>query len=202
MQTTETQPQMMMTQPQMMMTQPKKIKIFRFKLCDEIMTIITQFSKIHQYDDRHTYKEAWHLWLINQRETVDNEIARLKQLGYTGDVEDKMFKAGRYYFREKVEDAGASAGASACTDADIKKRRDYVVMSADVIQAMDRHLAGMITNNNFSPANGFTNFCEQHIELLRTEITRLIQVNKTFTSDVLSTKIKKTYKNRYFKLKN
>ena len=38
-------------------------KIFRFNLSDDIMQRITQFAKIHQYDDRKNYKEAWNTWI-------------------------------------------------------------------------------------------------------------------------------------------
>ena len=38
--------------------------IFRYKLSDDLMALISQFAKIHQYDDRHSYKDAWeHQWL-------------------------------------------------------------------------------------------------------------------------------------------
>ena len=77
-------------------------KIFRYKLSDEIMTCISQFAKIHELDDRHTYKEAWTLWLAENEDEVEREIQRLQQLDYRGDILDKMFKAGRYYFREKL----------------------------------------------------------------------------------------------------
>ena len=76
-------------------------KIFRYKLSDNIMELITQFAKIHQYDDRHAYKEAWENYVNEKREIIDREVYRLSELNYKGDVMDKMFKAGRYYFRSK-----------------------------------------------------------------------------------------------------
>lgn len=176
------------------------VKVFRYKLCDEMMSLITQFAQVHQYDDRLTYKEAWQTWVIQQQNEIDAEKRRLKQLGYTGDVEDKMFKAGRYYFRGKVATETAEAKTAAVEEGNEKKPRDYVVMNPDIIQMMDRQLADMMTNNNFTPANGFIQFCQSHAGVLREEITRLIQQNKNITSTVLSTKIKKTYKNRYYML--
>ena len=79
------------------------ITIFRYKLSDETMSLLAKFSKGHQYDDRHAYKDAWELWLNENRDAVAREEMRLKKLGFHGDVIDKMFKAGRYYFREKKE---------------------------------------------------------------------------------------------------
>jgi hypothetical protein len=168
------------------------IKIFRYKLSDDIMNSITQFAKIHQFDDRHTYKEAWVDWLRAEEDSVEREVERLRQLDYKGDILDKMFKAGRYYFREKV-----------ALDVETKKtekekpKRDYIVMHPDIIEAMDNHLRGLIKEKNFKPALAYNQFCNGHVELIRKEIGRLAQ-NKTINGKELSTKFKKTYKNRYF----
>ena len=167
-------------------------KIFRYKLCDAIMANITQFAQKHQFDDRHTYKEAWTYWLAENQDMVEREVARLQQLAYKGDVIDKMFKAGRYYFREKVSPKQKQKEQEEPT-----KRRDYIVMSQDVIQAMDAHLQTLMKEKDFKPALAYTQFCEQHLALLRNEIGRL---GAYFTGEKLSAKFKKTYKNRYFGL--
>ena len=172
-------------------------KIFRFKLSDDIMLLVTQFAKMHQYDDRHSYKDAWQIWIKDQEEFIEREVSRLQLLGYKGDVLDKMFKAGRYYFREKT-----------IVDVKVvnkeKKKRDYIVMDSEVIQAMDAHLIGIMKEPNFKPAKGYTQFCEQQIDLLRREIIRLTQNNPdsvgAIDKEKLAEKIKKTYKNRYYML--
>ena len=196
------------------------LKIFRYKLSDNIMSLITQFAKIHQYDDRHSYKDAWlNQWLNDYGELVEREISRLEQLGYKGDVVDKMFKAGRYYFREKESlekkknkntseagddnNAGADASGADASEAgeereEEKPQRTYCVMNADVIKAMDKHLLSIMKEPKFKPANGYKQFCEQHMDILRQEIARLIQVDAMMTSEKMAEKIKKTYKNRYY----
>lgn len=170
-------------------------KIFRYKLSDAIMLTITQFAQTHQFDDRHTYKEAWTYWLAENQDMVEREVARLQQLAYKGDVIDKMFKAGRYYFREKVSPKQKQAQQK--EQEEPTKRRDYIVMSQDVIQAMDAHLQTLMKEKDFKPALAYTQFCEQHLALLRKEIGRL---GAYFTGEKLSAKFKKTYKNRYFGL--
>jgi hypothetical protein len=167
-------------------------KVFRFNLSEDIMQMITRFAKTHQYDDRHTYKEAWQNWSAMQQEILEREISRLKQLGYKGDVMDKMFKAGRYYFREKKTEQGNTAKETK------EEKREYIIMNQDVILAMDKHLNGIMKQPDFKPAKGYTQFCEQHIELLRREISRFKEEN--VPSDKIAEKIKKTYKNRYFML--
>ena len=41
---------------------------YRYKFSTEVMNEITAFSKIHQYDDRQTYKEAWNKWKEEQKD--------------------------------------------------------------------------------------------------------------------------------------
>jgi len=181
-------------------------KIFRYKLSNDILSIITQFSKIHQLDDRHSYKEAWEVWLNENKEYIADETDRLVAAGYKGDVEEKMYIAGRYYFREKVkikknkgevEVEGKGKKVSAVS----KKKREYIVMGKDFIKAIDVHLLTAMKQKGFKPAFAYKTFCEQHIELLRTEIRRLVNEEKhIFTDKDMNMKIKKTYKNRYFML--
>jgi len=182
-------------------------KIFRYKLSDDIMLDITQFAKIHQFDDRHMYKEAWVVWLSDHRDSVEREVARLTQLNYKGDSIDKMFKAGRYYFREKVQVPKVQETQVPKVQekqvpkeqkTQTKAKRDYIIMHPATIQAMDTHLRGLINATDFKPALAYSQFCEQHVELLRNEIKRLFAENETITKEKMVAKLKKTYKNRYF----
>lgn len=177
-------------------------KIFRYKLSNDILSIITQFAKIHQLDDRHSYKEAWEVWLNENKEYIADETDRLVAAGYKGDVEEKMYIAGRYYFREKVKikkNKGEVEGKK--VSAVSKKKREYIVMGKDFIKAIDVHLLTAMKQKGFKPAFAYKTFCEQHIELLRTEIRRLVNEEKhIFTDKDMNMKIKKTYKNRYFML--
>jgi hypothetical protein len=173
-------------------------KIFRYKLCDEIINLIGQFAKIHQLADRHMYKEAWAMWLTDHQDLVEREVARLQQLDYVGDILDKMFKAGRYYFREKkVAPVQAQQAPAAVQE---KKKRDYIVMDPLLIQAMDLHLKGQMQMQDFKPALAYVNFCAAHTDLLAKETARLLL--QTIDKAKITAKIKKTYKNRYFILEH
>ena len=68
------------------------VNIFRYKFTQEFMDELYQFSKIHQYDDRHGFKEAWTEWVEINEDTINAEIRRINELGYNGDIVDKMFK--------------------------------------------------------------------------------------------------------------
>ena len=38
------------------------LKIFRYKFTKEVTDMLTYFGKLHQYDCRNDYKEAWKDW--------------------------------------------------------------------------------------------------------------------------------------------
>jgi hypothetical protein len=157
--------------------------IFRFKFTPDFTSHLLSFAKLHQYDDRITYKEEWIRWTQNNDSLVDDECSRMKGLGYDGNVLDKMYKSGRYYFRKK-------------TTQEPKQRRKYVSIDKDVIEAMDYHILQNYGTPLFKPSASYEQFCHEYSQLLDEEYNRLITEN--LTRDDVNSKIKKTYKNRYF----
>ena len=162
------------------------INVFRFKFTQEIMDALFEFSKIHQYDGRKIFKESWSIWCDENEDLIQREKQRLRDLGYDGEVEDKMYKSARYYFRKKGTEKMAP-----------KVRRNYIGMSRDMLEAMDQHIYMGLMNDNFKPADGFDDFCAGHKELLKIEIEKMVSSGLTALKDV-QMKVKKTYKNRYF----
>ena len=75
--------------------------IYRYKFDELFLEDLISFAKIHQFDDRKTFKEEWKLWCESNEEFIEREENRLVSLGYKGDCKDKMFKSSRYYFRKK-----------------------------------------------------------------------------------------------------
>ena len=69
----------------------------------------------------------------------------------------------------------------------------------ELLDAMDQHIITNITKKEYKPSEGFVDFCDTNIELLKEEVTRLFEeegVEKD--AKIVEKKIKKTYKNRYF----
>ena len=162
------------------------VNIFRYKFNDEFTKPLYQFSKIHQYDHRKDFKEAWNNWIEENADLVSTEMKRLTELDYKGDILDKMFKSARYYFRKKSTEKK-----------DPKKRRSYVGIQSELLVAMDKHINANKRNDNYKPATGFDEFCKEYIEILKVEVTSLCKSGIT-DSEEIKNKIKKTYKNRYF----
>jgi len=162
------------------------VNIFRYKFTDEFTGELFKFSKIHQYDHRKDFKEAWNIWTEDNDDIVSEEVRRLTNLGYDGDILDKMFKSARYYFRKKSTEKKEPL-----------KRRDYIAIQRDLLDAMDDHIKSKINADDYKPSDGFDEFCKANIDLLKEEVNILCR--NGFTNSVeIKNKIKKTYKNRYF----
>lgn len=164
------------------------INIYRYKFTNEFTNELFKFSKVHQYDHRKDFKDAWKIWIEENENLVDGEVRRLSNLGYDGDILDKMFKSARYYFKKKSTEKKAPA-----------KRRIYVVSQRDLLDSMYEHIKTSINSGDFKPSDGFDNFCKQNVDILKEQVTMLCRAGLT-DSNKIKEKIKKTYNNRYFLL--
>ena len=158
--------------------------IFRFKFSTEFNNQLLSFSKLHQHDDRITYKDNWTIWLQSNDQMIDEESRRLREQGYDGNIIDKMYKSGRYYYRKKTPKQ------------EPKKRRKYIPIECDVIEQMDKHIADNADSPTFKPSSAFELFTNEFKDLIEEETNRLLE--KELSKEDIKLKFKKTYKNRYF----
>ena len=161
-------------------------QIYRFKFSTEFVAELTRFSKLHQHDKRKDYKEAWTLWSKTNDTIIQNECNRLNMLGYYGNIQDKMYKSSRYYFRKKPTQKNEP-----------RKRRKYISCEQDLLISMDNHISKNYKKPEFTPASSYDLFCESNKTGLTNEIKHMFADGIT-DKDFISSKIKKTYKNRYF----
>lgn len=162
------------------------INIYRYKFTDNFTQELYKFSKIHQYDHRKDFKEAWNIWTECNDDIVSVEVMRLTNLGYHGDILDKMFKSARYYFRKKSTEKKAPVA-----------RCQYIGVHKDLLDSMDKHIEMNIRNKEYKPSEAFNNYCSINKDILREEVTRLLKMGFKDSIEI-GNKIKKTYKNRYF----
>lgn len=231
------------------------IKTFRFEFSKPFIQELSRFSKVHQYDERHTYKKEWSAWKSDQAiaEIMEMEKRRLEENGYTGNIEEKMFKSGRYYFRKKSATTAATATPQAVEQEDEEdeedeyepatpttpttptttptaaaksQRKPYITMSKQCIKMMDAHITKHSTTPNFKPSSCYDNFYNENMASteMAAEIEKIIEkyenVRRTqqplnvnlnarnaaqtvedITNEIMD-KIKKTYKNRYYRFVN
>ena len=163
--------------------------IFRYKFSEELTEILSYFAKLHQHDDRHTFKEAWQVWTDENQEMILEEINRLKMNDYSGDILDKMYKSARYYYRKKSP-----------VKPEPKKRRPYISIDDSLLKLMDAHILENIHREGYQPKTGFLLFCEANLHILKETIQTIFSKGIT-DIQIIQHKIKKTYKNRYFMLK-
>ena len=163
-------------------------QIFRFKFTEQFMVDLNKFAKIHQYDDRKDFKEAWKTWIDENDDIIQEEVDRLNSLGYDGDILDKMFKSARYYFRKKSP-----------IKSEPKIRRQYISVNHALLDAMDVHIKSTIRGESYQPKSGFVSFCHDNETLLKETITNIINQGVN-DGELIQLKLKKTYKNRYFML--
>ena len=218
------------------------IKTFRFEFSKAFIQELSRFSKVHQYDERHTYKKEWAAWKSDPEiaEIMEMEKRRLEENGYAGDIDDKMFKSGRYYFRKKTatpaaaatpaeeelvaedDETPAATPTTPATPTAAKSRKAYITMSKQCIKMMDAHITKHSTTPNFKPSSCYDNFYNENMASaeMAAEIDKIIEkydnVRRTrepllnisaaqtvedITNEIMD-KIKKTYKNRYYRFVN
>lgn len=180
-----------------------KGRVLRFEFAVALIEQVTAFANVHQYDDRKTYKEAWTAWLAHDEiaAIMKTEVERLNALGYKGNVADKLFKSGRYYFRGKTNkgNKGNKGSDEELCDKELLCKK-YVLLNHQLLDEMDDHIDCGLRSADYTPAGGFADFCNANAqsELYRSEVARLSELMPT--GDAVHDKLKKTYKNRYFML--
>ena len=158
--------------------------IYRYKLSQEVIDIISAFGKLYEDLPNKEFKEKWKDLLESKGEIFDKESDRLKELGYTKDVLDKIFKSCRYYYRKKQPK-------------EKKKRRVYISCTEELLNAIDNFIKLNLRNSitDIKPSNIYERFQLTHTDLIEKEIHHLsMSLSKEHALD----KIKKTFKNRCF----
>lgn len=163
------------------------VNTYRFNFGQELTEHIFAFSKIYQYALREDFKEAWSVWKVENDVLIAQEQARLIHDGYVGNIEDKLYNSARYYYRNK--------GTVKTTPI---KRRQYCSIDNELLKAMDQHIHSEIGKGGYKPSSGFDGFCHQSPELVKNTISALL--DKHMPKEDIYLKIKKTYKNRYFRI--
>ena len=174
--------------------------VFRFKIDPDLVELLTRFSIEHQFDSRQDFKEAWSKWKEINQENIDKEEKRIKLLNYKGNVEEKLYKAARYYYRNKFS-LERNQENSQDTEPTKEHKREYITLQNDFLIEIDNHIKKNIKNKDYTPANGYEDFCKNNIELIKKEIEELFRERNDLGVEFITQKMKKAYKNRYYQFK-
>ena len=151
-------------------------KILRYKYSPHMVEQLERFGRKYQHASS---KE------INHDEVV-TETERLVALGCDNtNMEEKMFRSARYYFRKKGTEKKEPS-----------KRKKYVSVPRLALTEMDNHIVTCITNDWYTPASGYEDFATRYEEVVTA--CKLHLESTGMEPAAIQAKIKKTYKNRYF----
>lgn len=164
-----------------------EIQTLRYDIREKFMEELKYFATIHKYDERKVFKEAWNQWtnqdLIQMQ--INEEVERLKNAGYEGDVLDKMFKSARYYFRKKQEKT------------EEVPRKQYISLCPQFLEQIDIFIMELLKSKSHSPASAYEEFCKHKKELIVSQVNVLINLK----TEEIYIKLKKTFKNRFHVMK-
>ena len=161
---------------------------YRFKFSKGFLEILKEFTRIHKFDDAKVFKEKFEEWKEENIEVINRETSYMINMGYEGDVVNKMYKSARYYFKNKSTEKTKP-----------KKRRQYIGIDVTLKDKMDEFIQEKINKKEVcKPAEAYTEFVEmeENTLLLSTEKQRLIGFG--LEDEAVTKKFKKTFKNRYF----
>lgn len=183
-----------------------KLQTNRYKFTNEITDMLSDFAKLHQYDERNDYKEAWNNWIKEEDvcKKLEDEKSRLIKLGMNEDVMSRLYKSSRYYYRKKINNPNVVP----------KERKKYEGFPTELLRKMDaqiiREINGKIdmTENDkiisrFTPADSFELYLKENPESVNNllcETSESAEVRRNETTAAVN-RLKKTYKNRFYKIK-
>ena len=161
--------------------------IFRYKFDSPVVGLINAFATTHKYDDASQFRDERDEFIKDNKATIDREKQRLTNAGYTGDINSKMYKSARYYFKNKSTEKKKT-----------KQRRKYVTLSKGLLADMDRHISTVAFRQEMKPAHAYNNFISDatYSEKLDDAIQKML--DNDWKEPAAESKLKKTYKNRYF----
>jgi hypothetical protein len=180
-----------------------QLQTHRFTFSDEVSEILMDFARIHQYDERKVYKEAWQV-LVQDEDTSPillKEVETIQQHGYVGDVLDKMFKSTRYYYRKKL------IKESSQVNVEKSPRKEYETVPNDLLEDMDKHIKQEIARQLMQQPN-----TDEALQVLVSRATPAKSFEKYYIDYktrelenneelIDNEKLKKTYKNRFYKIR-
>ncbi len=166
-------------------------QIYRFKFSKEFSSKLLDFTKQHKFECPYDFKISWNKWIDKNTRIIEQEKESLILKGYRGDIYDKMYISVRYYYKLKNETN------------QVKKRKKYVAFGKVLLDIIDTDINLNVLKKKLKPSLAYNNFIlnNNYIKYISNEQEKLVTINH-ISEDDFKKKLKKTYKNRYFLLKN
>ena len=192
------------------------VPVFRFKFANEVVDALCYFANVHKHDTRPDYKEAWTAWVKENSDLISRESQRLNSIGFDGDLIDRMYKSARYYYRNKSTEKVKPVARRQYTGVgnDMLKIMDSQIktyfMLFDEAESQDEHddlvkekgegdVEEDVEKPKKTPANGYILFHEEHESEIQEVVEKLSGNGSGMSANDAELKLKKTYKNRYYR---
>jgi hypothetical protein len=157
--------------------------IYRFKFSKQLYDILIPFVNNNKYSDTNSFNDNWNTWLIQYKNIIDNENKLLLSNGYQGDINIKLYKSAKYYYKNKIASKNKS----------IKKRKKYLSIDIHLLNLIDNHINTF--RINIKPHYAYTLFMDSYKNDINLERKRLSHILNNIQ---FNNKMKKTYKNRFY----
>lgn len=166
---------------------------FRFKFTKQLLNSIREFSKIHSNDNCDDFLEAFQSWTYENREMIQLEEERLKSMGFNKDINAKIYKSARYYFKNKKNKTKQNDAVK--VNSNIKF--GYISRNPKFFKMVENY----ISSNPIKASVMYKNFMDDPTKSVQIEkeVNRLITFN--LDREAALKKIQKTFNNAYYKIK-
>lgn len=165
------------------------MSVFRYKFSPEFLILLKQFTQEHYTEEPLLYKLSWNNWIKINKEMYLKESLRLKNLGYKGDIEMKMYKSTRYYYKNKVNLEPTKKK---------DKRKDYIKLNKKFLNLIINHLKSIDNVVDKHPKKLYEMFIndDKYQSYISIERRRLFEEGLDHIE--ITKKMKKTYKNKLY----
>ncbi len=184
-------------------------KKFRYDFSDNIVKMLGEFANENIGKSRKEFMKRWEEYIAEEdtRQTIEYEKEMMIQHGFRGDVMDKMYKSVRYYHVKRDKKKLLEEEE----EEPINKYKHENRFSREFLKIMDEYIYYQLTNtdniyvnengiqiNAVSQTGSYIIFCENSREKILEEFIKIKNKSGPLTG-VMVEKLRKTYKNRFYK---
>jgi len=168
---------------------------YRFKFNKEMLNNIREFSKLHSNDSCDEFAEAFYEWVNTNKALIDSETNRMENLGFKGNIEKKIYKSARYYFKNKTKKRNQIIIPTKTNTSTIP----YIPRNPPFFNLMETYIKG----NPIKASVLYKQFINETDETIQSEIQKEVYrlSNFNLSHEQCMKKLHKTFDNAYYKLK-
>ena len=185
--------------------------IQRFKYSDMMTTLLVGFAEIHRHDSRKDFRSFWDEFIKSNLNAFEREVTLLEERGFKSDPYNAMYKSARFYYRKFYDGSGKKKNCKKI------KNNPYSKFPTELIKLIDTAIEKYISINlkqvstsnyicDITPASCYSEFCGDYEDDLYIHIHEYIRQRQSMgdniSSSLISNKLKKTFKNRFYKIQD